>query len=47
MGVYEENIIPIKVAHLAEYIYYENKTTQHIKTNALKEGLVINEVKFE
>lgn len=27
--------------------YYENKTTQHIKTNALKEGLVINEVKFE
>lgn len=26
--------------------YYENKTTQHIKTNALKEGLVINEVKF-
>lgn len=27
--------------------YYENKMTQHIKSNALKEGLVINEVKFE
>lgn len=27
--------------------YYENKTSQHIKVNALKEGLIINEVKFE
>ncbi len=26
--------------------YYDNKVTQHIKTNALKNGLVINEVKF-
>ena len=27
--------------------HYENKVTQHIKVNALKEGLIINEVKFE
>ena len=27
--------------------YYENKTAQHIITNVLKDGLVINEVKFE
>lgn len=28
-------------------IFYENKTVRHIKTNALKDGQVINEVKFE
>ena len=27
--------------------YYENKVTNHIKVNALKEGIVVNDVKME